>query len=72
MLPPVAAAVAAPLATPLQVTFEVDRIDPCSNAGFIIFTFFNAVHAFISVTVTTYEPAARPVAIAVFCPFDHK
>ena len=52
-MPPVAAAVAAPLLAPLHVTLVVELMLTCSVAGFTMLTVACAVQPFMSVSVTT-------------------
>ena len=62
---------AVPLEPPLQET-GVDDADAVSTAGSVTVADAVAEQPLLSVTVTEYDPAARPVAVAVVWPFDHR
>ena len=70
-LPPAGVTVAVPLLPPLQET-GVDDDDAVRTAGSLTVADAVAVQPLMSVTVTEYVPAARPVAVAVVWPFDHR
>ena len=71
-VPPVELAVAAPVALPKQSTsVGAPTLTLSAAAGSDIVTDAIDVHPFASVPVTVYVLAARPVAVAVVCPFDH-
>jgi hypothetical protein len=63
----VAVAVAEPLLPPKQSTFTEAVILAVGEPALGTFTVAVAVQPFASVTVTTYDPAASPVAVAVVC-----
>jgi hypothetical protein len=70
-LPPLCVTVAVPLEPPLQDT-GVDVADAVSTAGSVTVVDAVAEQPLLSVTVTEYDPAARPVAVAPVWLFDHR
>ena len=70
-LPPLCDTVAVPLLPPLQET-GVDDADAVRTAGWATVADAVAEQPLLSVTVTEYDPAARPVAVAVVWPLDHR
>ena len=55
----------APVFPPKQLTFVTEKVAPRVVAGWVIVTFEEVVQPRASVTITVYEPAIRPVAVAV-------
>jgi hypothetical protein len=66
--PPVAVTVAEPLLPPLQLTFVCAEIVAVGEPAFVMVTVRVMLQPFASVTVTVYEPAPRPVAVAFVPP----
>ena len=63
-MPPVATTVAVPR-PPLQVIFTEVIVIEIAVAGWLITTDPEFVQPLLSVTVTVYVPAVKPVAVAV-------
>lgn len=70
-MPPVAVTPALPV-PPLHNIPCITAAVHVSADGCVIVTLAVFVQPLLSVTVTVYVPAARPVAVAVVALFDHK
>jgi hypothetical protein len=66
-VPPDGVAVAEPLLPPKQLTFELAVIDPVMPPVLPTIATTVLVQPFASVIVHVYDPAGRPVAVAVVC-----
>ena len=67
-VPPLAVIVALPVLAPKQVTLVCAlRVLDSTMAGCVIGTLRVVEHPLLSVTVHVHVPAARPVAVALFC-----
>ena len=69
-MPPAPTAVAVPLLPPLQLMGVVEVLAVKAEAGWVTMAVEVPVHAFLSVTVTVYVPAAKVVAVAATAPED--
>ena len=67
MVPPVGVTLADPLLPPVHDTLVSVAAEEVSNVGCVIAVVEVLEQLWPSVTVTVYEPAASPVAVAVVC-----
>ena len=65
-----AVTVATPLDSPLQTTGTSSVALADKTAGSVMITVAIVVQPFASVTITSCEPAAKPVAVAVASPLS--
>ena len=70
-MPLLAEAVAEPVDDPLQSTSLLVTV-AVNNVGSVIVAVAVIVQLFASVTVTVYEPADNPLAVAVVDPVGHE
>ena len=57
-----------PVLPPLHFTLVTELIETVSPPVLLTMAVAVTVHAFASVTVTVYDPALKPVAVALVCP----
>ena len=69
-VPPVTVKSTVPLLPPLQLTFPATALAD-STANSVTSTEVVAVHPLVSVTVTSYVPAVKPINDDVVAPLPH-
>jgi hypothetical protein len=70
-MPPVGFAVADPLHIPLHETFTCDMFAAIAD-GSVTVTESTYAHPLLSVAVTVYPPAERPMIVSVVAEFDQR